>query len=405
VLDPAEASTALKNFIVILETAGDKKQQREAVESLGLKAEDVDFVGESISEVATKLRDAVQKMPKEQANLAMGRLFGRENIGSAQAFINSADKIDRYVKFQGDQAAFERDVQTASEGKQAELNRFDTRDALHQLNGAGDAAFELKVQHERIDEFRRQRRDEILADEDTPQALKTLQLASNKAGQFVQHQGAEFGIDTEFRFNQVRNAVSKIPLYGDALSLGGGHVVRKARRRKDPPAQQPAVRKANRQPAANPQQPAPAINVRPPAAPDVKVNVPASQPPQPATPNVNVNVPPAKVPTPAAQRQPTAPATSPSNAQLRIDVPRFAPQPTSTNAPSRPTASPAAAASAAPPAAAAPVVNVDMSETNRLLKEVVDGQRATSDELSRAMLAAKANARRTGQGESGRSAI
>ena len=149
VMPSGEAATGLRNFTTILQGAGATKGSTDALGALGLKPDQVDFVGENLVQVLTRLRDATKGMAEEDRNAGLIKLFGRENFASASLLMNNPERITELTQMQGDTGQFDRDVQTARSSMQAERNRVAVRQQLLQMNRADET-------HQRDMEFRRE---------------------------------------------------------------------------------------------------------------------------------------------------------------------------------------------------------------------------------------------------------
>ncbi len=70
-----------------------------------------------------RLKEASDKVPEEQRNLALGNLFGRENVASASLLIASGDRVKELQNLQANKEQFEKDRAVAAESIQAKRNR------------------------------------------------------------------------------------------------------------------------------------------------------------------------------------------------------------------------------------------------------------------------------------------
>lgn len=119
----SESGTGLRNFVSILQSAAGDKSKNEALQSMGLKAGQVDFVGEDLIQVIQTLRDATSKMSAEDSNVAMSKIFGRENVAVANTLLQMDTQIQEFTAIQGDLAALEEKAIVKRESMQADLNR------------------------------------------------------------------------------------------------------------------------------------------------------------------------------------------------------------------------------------------------------------------------------------------
>lgn len=88
--DVGVAGTAMKAAFSGLATAGGKTNKRAALAKLGLKPEDVDFVGEDILQIQERIVRGFESVPKNEANIAAATLFGQEGLLAKTAFFDRA---------------------------------------------------------------------------------------------------------------------------------------------------------------------------------------------------------------------------------------------------------------------------------------------------------------------------
>ena len=130
VLPAAESGTGLRNFVNKLQAGDLTKENKQNLERIGVDAGQVDFVGESLTQVLKTVKDATDKMPEADRNAALGKMFGTENVASARLLINSVPRIQELQKSQQNADQFNTDLQTASGGMQAERNRIENQRIL-----------------------------------------------------------------------------------------------------------------------------------------------------------------------------------------------------------------------------------------------------------------------------------
>lgn len=121
----ATAGTKMRNIAQRLAIAGTDKQAVEALGDMGLKAEDVDAIGESMPEALRRVGAAVEKMPQAQRAGAMGRLFNNENVAAADVLIKNIDAVDKNVKAMSDSSLFVAGVNFQLQGHNAQIARSD----------------------------------------------------------------------------------------------------------------------------------------------------------------------------------------------------------------------------------------------------------------------------------------
>ena len=149
VMPSGEAATGLRNFTAILQGAGATKSATDALGSMGLQPGQVDFVGENLTTVLERLRDATKGMAEEDRNSGLIKLFGRENFAVASLLMNNPGRIAELQAVQADTGQFEADVRTSRSSMQADRNRIALRTQMSQLDRAAethaaDIAFKTK---------------------------------------------------------------------------------------------------------------------------------------------------------------------------------------------------------------------------------------------------------------------
>ncbi len=159
VLPAAESGTGLRNFVTILQGAAGDKSNTEALGKLGLTPDQVDLVGESLDDVIARLKAASDKVPEEQRNLALGNLFGRENVASASLLIASGDRVKELQNLQANKEQFEKDRAVAAESIQAKRNRIANDELIANTKVAAQLAdldLDRRSRGQRLREFREQ---------------------------------------------------------------------------------------------------------------------------------------------------------------------------------------------------------------------------------------------------------
>lgn len=146
VLPAAESGTGLRNFVNKLQAGDLTKENKDNLKRIGVNAEQVDFVGESLTDVLTVIREATSKMGEADRNAALGKMFGTENVASARLLLQSVDRIKELQASQQDGAQFARDRDTAATGMQAQRNRIENQALLQQMPIA-DQLNELDLQN------------------------------------------------------------------------------------------------------------------------------------------------------------------------------------------------------------------------------------------------------------------
>lgn len=136
VLPSAEAATGLRNFTTILQGAGSTKASKDALAALGLRPDQVDFVGEDLTKILATMRQSTQGMREEDRNASMIKLFGRENFASASLLLNNQERVAELQGMQQDTGAFAKDVATARGSMQSDRNRLEIDQQMQLLDRA-----------------------------------------------------------------------------------------------------------------------------------------------------------------------------------------------------------------------------------------------------------------------------
>ncbi|QDT26796.1 Phage-related minor tail protein [Gimesia panareensis] len=140
----AEAKTGFRNFVLRLNTVtDDQKTKVKALDQLGLKKEDVDFVGEDLGTILDRLAVGLDKLPKEKRAPVLNQIFGERTIAVAQSMINRRKTIEESYGIQDNVKGFLSDVDEATSGRNAAERRATVR--LERRRFAQDKQDSLKV--------------------------------------------------------------------------------------------------------------------------------------------------------------------------------------------------------------------------------------------------------------------
>jgi hypothetical protein len=156
VMPAAEAGTGLRNFVAKLQAGDLTKEQADNLQRIGVTADQVDFVGESLVDVITNIKKAADNLPEADRNAALGKMFGVENVASARLLLNSAERITELQQRQGNREQFDIDRNIAASGMRAEFNRIENERLINQIPIAGQivqleaAARNLEMQNKGI---------------------------------------------------------------------------------------------------------------------------------------------------------------------------------------------------------------------------------------------------------------
>ena len=104
-----------------------------AIEAMGLKKEQIDMIGESFTEALTTLKTAVDKLPREQQEPLLKKMFGDQAIANSFKLMNNIGRIQQLEGVQNDPAALARNVATAKESDQSRRNIGDNQELIDML--------------------------------------------------------------------------------------------------------------------------------------------------------------------------------------------------------------------------------------------------------------------------------
>ena len=161
VLPAAESGTGLRNFITKLQAGDLTKENKQNLARIGVRADQVDFVGESLTTVLRRINESTSQLPEADRNAALGKMFGTENVASARLLLKSVDRIEQLQKSQqaGDQ--FAKDLSTAAEGMQAQRNRLENQRLVEMMPNAAKLN-ELDLKNRQLDNLIKQKQEELV---------------------------------------------------------------------------------------------------------------------------------------------------------------------------------------------------------------------------------------------------
>ena len=119
VIDSAEGSTGLRNFVSRLASSSANTGRTEALDQIGLSPEDVDFVGENLVEVIDRINQGLAQLPEEARKAASVKIFGERGEVGASAILGKREAIANNLLIQQDVAGFQDDVSIATSGRNA----------------------------------------------------------------------------------------------------------------------------------------------------------------------------------------------------------------------------------------------------------------------------------------------
>lgn len=161
VLPAAESGTGLRNFVNKLQAGDLTKENKQNLERIGVDAGQVDFVGESLTQVLQTVKEATDRMPEADRNAALGKMFGTENVASARLLINSVPRIQELQKSQQNGDQFNTDLQTASGGMQAARNRLENQRLVDMMPNANKLQ-EIDMRNRELDAIVEQKQQEMV---------------------------------------------------------------------------------------------------------------------------------------------------------------------------------------------------------------------------------------------------
>lgn len=117
-----EAATGFRQVVSRLSSAGESPAKVKALESIGLKPEDIDLIGEELPTALKRLKTAVEAVDEKTGRSAVFTLFGEKGESAGNALIGKLDVIDKRLEILRG-GAFERNVKIFQESRYAERQR------------------------------------------------------------------------------------------------------------------------------------------------------------------------------------------------------------------------------------------------------------------------------------------
>lgn len=115
----ADAATQLRNTVLFSATSKGHVAEEKALRKMGLKPEDVDFVGETFTDVLKRYQQGLSKLKPEQVLPTLETIFGKRSVTGAKNLIDNVGLLEERQKVLGDKNAFESDVAVATSGRAA----------------------------------------------------------------------------------------------------------------------------------------------------------------------------------------------------------------------------------------------------------------------------------------------
>lgn len=128
--DESTSATSLRNYVQRLQTAGSKKDAVASLKKMGLRPEDVDFVGENFDNVTGKLSAGLENVPEKDRARVLKTLFEEAGIAPAKALMNGRADIAKNVALQTDLTGFAGDVRESQAGPGAAGRRLVLEDEI-----------------------------------------------------------------------------------------------------------------------------------------------------------------------------------------------------------------------------------------------------------------------------------
>lgn len=140
--DPEAAGTHLREIVRQLSTAGGNKKATEQLGMMGMRPEDVDFIGEDFATVMQRMRAGLGKLSPEQRNIAKDILVEGRNISAFDTISQNQNEVAKLRGKMADKAGFDSDYEIVANNKVGEGIRLDTQnewlDASLDMNAAND---------------------------------------------------------------------------------------------------------------------------------------------------------------------------------------------------------------------------------------------------------------------------
>lgn len=121
-----EAATGFRQVVSRMSSAGESPAKVKALESIGLKPEDIDLIGEEFPTALKRLKDAVGNVDEKTGRSAVFALFGEKGESAGNALLGKLDVIDQRLEILRG-GAFERNVKLFQESAYAGRQRVGIR--------------------------------------------------------------------------------------------------------------------------------------------------------------------------------------------------------------------------------------------------------------------------------------
>lgn len=121
-----EAATGFRQVVSRMSSAGESPAKVQALESIGLKPEDIDMIGEDFTTALKRLKGAVDAVDEKTGRSAVFALFGEKGESAGNALLGKLDVIEKRLSILRG-GAFERNVKIFQESRTAERQRVGIR--------------------------------------------------------------------------------------------------------------------------------------------------------------------------------------------------------------------------------------------------------------------------------------
>lgn len=122
-LSDESAAMGMREITKNLAVAGTREDRVEVFKSMGMKGEDVDFVGEDLQEVLKRVQTGLTKLPESKRAGALEKLVEGANIATFQLMAGGQEEVAKLRQGLGDKAGFEDDVEIGTSGRNAAARR------------------------------------------------------------------------------------------------------------------------------------------------------------------------------------------------------------------------------------------------------------------------------------------
>lgn len=136
-----EAATHFRNSVLNLATAKSEPKSRRALSKMGIKPDEVDFVGEDMQAVFSRLKAGSDSLRPEDKASVLHDIFGQKNVIGAIAAMEGVGKMPERLAMAADEGAYGRASALAMGGPASRRTAAQTAEDISLL-GTGAADFE-----------------------------------------------------------------------------------------------------------------------------------------------------------------------------------------------------------------------------------------------------------------------